>query len=241
MQTLSPEVSRSISPARRVRPKAVVMAEVLGAVLWTVLCFLLLLRAAGAPVTSPYRAVFICVAIFFGILLADFGSGFFHWFFDTFFEETTPFFGPYVISSFREHHRDPLAMTHHGFFELTGNSCLGFLPCMTAVWWFGPVEPQTEFGVFNYSWWLSFTVTLTATNQLHCWAHQAAPPWIARALQRLGLGISRAHHARHHAPPHRSAYCITNGWTNGFADRFSVFARVERVFVALGVPVSKVR
>jgi ubiquitin-conjugating enzyme E2 variant len=136
----------------------------------------------------------------------------------------------------RGHHRDPTGMTHHGFLELTGNSFLAYVLPLALVWWFGPASPESGWGVFNYTLWVSFTIALTMTNQLHCWAHQSSPVRFARWLQRCGFAISASHHARHHAPPHRSAYCITNGWTNRLADRFSVFAHLEKLFVAIGVP-----
>ena len=56
---------------------------------------------------------------------ADWLSGLAHWFCDTFFDEDTPVIGAALIQPFRgEHHRDPLAMTRHGFLELNGNNCL---------------------------------------------------------------------------------------------------------------------
>jgi hypothetical protein len=69
-----------------------------------------------------------------------------------------------------------------------------------------------------------------------CWAHQSSPPRLACWLQRCRIAISASQHARHHAPPHRSAYCITNGWTNRLADKLRVFAGLGKLFVAIGVP-----
>ena len=66
---------------------------------------------------------------------ADWASGLAHWSCDTFFEEDTPLVGPAVIQPFREHHRDPLAMTRHGFLELNGSNCLRMVvPLAVAVW-----------------------------------------------------------------------------------------------------------
>ena len=56
-----------------------------------------------------------------GYLAGDLMSGVVHWFCDTFFEEDTPLIGRVLILPFREHHRDPLAMTRHGFAEIAGN------------------------------------------------------------------------------------------------------------------------
>jgi ubiquitin-conjugating enzyme E2 variant len=190
-------------------------------------------RFASGPSLGPLG---ILAAIGTGGIVADGLSGLFHWFFDTFLEETTPIVGVQLVAPFREHHRDPLAMTRHGFLELNGNNCVTFLPFMAVAWWLGPVEPHSFTGAFFYLFWLSLCLALGVTNQLHSWAHDPAPPLIGRWLQRLGLAISPAHHARHHTPPHRSHYCVTNGWLNHFADRLSLFVHAERAFTALGVP-----
>src|SRR5262245_46698448 len=210
----------------------VVLVEAIGGVLWAALCWVLLLRifAENAP---RLPIVYSGLAILLGLVLSDFMGGFLHWFFDTFFEESTPFIGPHLITPFREHHRDPAGMTRHGFLELTGNSFLGYLLPLALVWWFAPANPQSQWGVFNYTWWVSLAIALRMPNQLHCWALQCSPPRFARWLQRFGLAISASHHARHHSPPYRSSYCITNGWTNRLADKFSVFARLEKLFVAV--------
>ena len=190
-------------------------------------------RLFAGPSIHP---LIVLATLLFGIVAADAASGLIHWFFDTFLEETTPVVGSRVVAPFREHHRDPLAMTRHGFLELNGNNCTGLFPILAAVWWFGPTEPQSTMWVGGYLFLMTMSFMLIVTNQLHCWAHVASPPRIGFWLQRCGLVVSPAHHARHHAPPHQSSFCVTNGWVNYFADRFSVFARAERLLVALGLP-----
>ena len=82
----------------------------------------------GAPGWDQAPALLL--AALGGYLLADVASGLTHWFCDSFFREDTPLIGPVLIHPFREHHRDPAAMTRHSFLELTGNSCLGVLPVL---------------------------------------------------------------------------------------------------------------
>src|SRR4029453_4389652 len=48
-----------------------------------------------------------------GSLCGDFFTGCAPWFGDSFFEGESPFIGPVLTQPFREHHRDPLAMTRH--------------------------------------------------------------------------------------------------------------------------------
>ena len=166
-----------------------------------------------------------------GYLAADFVSGLVHWFGDRFFEEDTPLIGRVFIVPFREHHRDPLAMTRHGALELLGNSALGTVPLLAMAWlWAGAIVTE------------GLTVGLAAggiaANQLHAWAHARTAPRTVRWLQRHWLALPPAHHARHHRGGSTSTYCTTTGWMNRSADRLKIFAGLERVLRALGVPVT---
>lgn len=60
---------------------------------------------------TPLEHVLVVAAVLAGILACDFAAGAVHWACDTFFSPGTPVLGPAIIASFREHHRDPLAMT----------------------------------------------------------------------------------------------------------------------------------
>ena len=108
---------------------------------WTALWLSIAHRLMNGPSWNVFIAV---AAVFTGIIASDGISGFLHWFCDTFLEETTPVIGVQLIAPFREHHRDPLALTRHGFLELCGNSAAAFLSVLTPVWWLGPVEPQSQ-------------------------------------------------------------------------------------------------
>jgi ubiquitin-conjugating enzyme E2 variant len=68
-----------------------------------------------------------------------------------------------------------------------------------------------------------------ATNLLHRWAHDPAPPAVARLLQRVGLILTPERHARHHTPPYAAAYCVTSGWLNPLCDRLQLWKRAEFV------------
>jgi ubiquitin-conjugating enzyme E2 variant len=78
-----------------------------------------------------------------------------------------------------------------------------------------------------------------ATNLLHRWAHDPNPPAVARALHRLGIVLTPARHANHHAPPYAAAYCVTSGWLNPLFERLRVWTRAEAVLIAIGLPVSR--
>jgi ubiquitin-conjugating enzyme E2 variant len=193
------------------RSKAVVVLETAAVTAFFVLLGLVALRLGRVPwaATGIAGAALAAAA---GYALADVASGLTHWFCDTFFEESTPGIGPVLIHPFREHHRDPSAMTRHGFLELTGNSCLGVAPLLgLAVW--RPWSPYVDAGL------VAFALALFATNVFHKWAHSDRVPRPIAWLQRRHLILNPARHAVHHAPPHKTAYCVTNGWMNPLMDR----------------------
>jgi ubiquitin-conjugating enzyme E2 variant len=139
-----------------------------------------------------------------GYAAADVASGITHWFADNFFAEDTPILGPLLIYPFRDHHRDPLAITRHSLVELLGNSALALLPVLLL-----PISAALL---------LSFSSALLVTNLLHRWAHAAQPPSPIRRLQRLRLILSPESHQLHHISGDR-AYCVTSGWMNPLLDR----------------------
>lgn len=164
----------------------------------------------GASGGAPAPGFLLAAAA--GYALADLASGLTHWFCDTFFQEDTPGIGPVLIHPFRQHHRDPSAITRHGFLELVGNSCLGLLPVLGASVW-RPLSPILDAGL------IAFALALFGTNLFHKWAHSEQVPRAVAWLQKRHLILNPAHHRIHHTPPNKSAYGVTNGWTNILLDR----------------------
>jgi ubiquitin-conjugating enzyme E2 variant len=171
-----------------------------------------------------------------GYLAGDLMSGVVHWFCDTFFEEDTPLIGRVLILPFREHHRDPLAMTRHGFAEIAGNSCLALLPLLGLV--FALPAPTRAAWLGLYAGLLVFALVAVVTNQLHKWAHAATVPAYVPRLQAAGLILRPQRHASHHRTQ-ADAYCVATGWLNPFLDGVGFFPRLERLLVALGLPMSE--
>jgi plasmanylethanolamine desaturase len=185
--------------------------------------FVLLGFLAARMVRSTSRneeVALLLLAAATGYALADVASGLTHWFCDTFYREDTPVIGPVLIHPFREHHRDPAAMTRHGFLELTGNSCLGVLPVLALVLW----KPWSL--IFD-AVVIAFALALFGTNLFHKWAHSERVPRLVAWLQKCRLILNPALHAIHHTPPNRTAYCVTSGWMNALLDRI-LNKRIEK-------------
>ncbi len=202
---------------------------------FALLLYGLLLRLAPLG-QAPGGAWLFLTGAAVGLLAADAAGGLAHWFCDRFLEEDTWVLGPLLIAPFREHHLDPQAMTRHGFLELNGNSALALAPVLALALWCWPSGEASSGALFFGSFLVVFTIAAFATNQLHCWAHRLDPPAAVRWLQRRGLVLSPEAHARHHAPPHDRAYCVTTGWLNRGLDRCGFFRASERVLRRLGVP-----
>ncbi len=195
----------------------------------TALVVRLALRLAGAVDTARDWAALAAAAVV-GYLAADLASGLVHWFCDKFFEEDTPIVGRMIIAPFREHHRDPLALTRHGFLDLNGNNALVAAPVLL---WASRQEALSAFGVASL---VFFSLAVLATNQLHAWAHAPRAPRPVRWLQQGRLILTPGRHARHHRDGHVGTYCVTAGWLNPLLDRVRFFESCEAVLASLGLP-----
>jgi hypothetical protein len=193
-------------------------------------------RLAGA-VDSIASLAIVVATLPIGYLLADVAAGTMHWFCDSFFEEDTPFIGPLFMRPFREHHRDPLSITRHGFLELNGNSCLVVAPFCALLL---AIDAQADgWRLAAFALGFSFFGAAACTNQLHRWAHDANPAPVARLLQRVHLILPPDHHQVHHTPPFIGHYCVTNGWMNSALERVRFWSAAEWVALRLGIPKSR--
>lgn len=173
-------------------------------------------------------ATLLALALPLGIALADFVTGMIHWGGDTFFEEDTPVLGARWIQPFREHHRDPSAITRHGPLEVSGNNCLLLLVFLVAARFVGP-DLHSAAGALARAIFLVLCAAIAISNQLHRWAHAPRSTHAVRWLQRHGLALSPEAHARHHDGRHDRAFCVTTGWCNPMLDRVGFFPWLVRL------------
>jgi len=202
--------------------------EVAGTLVFTTLMVVLGARVVGL-IDGPAALAVVVAASAAAVLVTDFISALVHWFCDTYFEEDTPLLGPALIFPFREHHRDPMAMTHRRALEINNSNALSVIPFLAAG-----VAADAPHSLFAQSWLVAFGAAVYATNTIHKWAHQRRAPAPVRWLQRAGLLLRPAHHRRHHARP-TAAYGITTGWLNPLLDRTRFFRGLEAL-IALAHP-----
>jgi ubiquitin-conjugating enzyme E2 variant len=204
-------------------------AEWVGVVSWPAAWAILALRSATGVSTWPAAGP---LGVLLGLLLADFISGLFHWGFDTWGSESTPLLGRTLVRTFREHHTDPRAITHHDYVETNGTNALAGVALGCAGLALG--SPRGSFGdALAAVTFVAASAGIAWTSQVHKWAHEERPPvWVAR-LQRAGVLLRPGHHAVHHRAPHVRAYCITCGWLDPLLERVRFFEALERAVVSL--------
>ncbi|CAA0813960.1 Fatty acid desaturase 4- chloroplastic [Striga hermonthica] len=163
-------------------------------------------------------------AAFVGYILADLGSGIYHWAIDNYGSPNTPIFGS-QIEGFQGHHQQPWAITKK---QVAVNLYLTAASVSVAVI---PINilstnpPLLMFvGVFGASEIFS--------QQFHAWAHtpRRKLPAVVKALQDAGILLAPSQHAAHHRPPYNNNYCIVSGIWNRILDRTGFFLGLELVF-----------
>ncbi len=179
-------------------------------------------RLASAPPAFSWP---VLAAVALGAIAADFASGVVHWIADTWGRESLPVLGRRLIRPFRVHHVNPRDFLRRGFVDCNGDVALVTIPfflaaCLTPL--------SSEAGRVAAVFLFAFATTALPTNQVHQWAHQSTPPRVVAWLQRAGLILGRAPHARHHTKPHVTDYCIATGWCNRALDALGFFPALER-------------
>ena len=160
------------------------------------------------------------------MLGADFVSAVVHFAADRFGDTSTPIFGRNLIRSFREHHDDPKAMTHHDFVTIAGDTCLLSVPLLALMTWLVPASSTANrlFILFM----VLFLSCVFMISQVHKWSHMdEKAPALMLKLQRWGLLLDPVHHEKHHTAPHDSTYATFTGWVNPFLDRAGFFPAFE--------------
>ncbi|KAI8552800.1 hypothetical protein RHMOL_Rhmol06G0296100 [Rhododendron molle] len=165
-----------------------------------------------------------------GYILADLGSGVYHWAIDNYGDASTPVFG-FQIEAFQGHHKYPWAITRRQFANnlhaLARVITFTVLPLDLAF-----NDPVLHGFVAVCSGCIMFS------QQFHAWAHgtKSRLPQPVVVLQDAGVLVSRSQHAAHHRPPYNNNYCIVSGVWNGVLDEYRVFEMLEMlVFFKLGV------
>ena len=159
-------------------------------------------------------APLMIAALAVGLLAADLFSGIVHFLFDQYGSPQTPVIGRKFVAPFRDHHADPLAMTHGDFIGINSDNLLICLPVMGLTLALADVDAHPYTGLFV----LALVAGAAMTNQIHKWAHMPAVPKSVQFAQRHGLILGVDHHDCHHRAPYDRHYCITFGRLDAVLD-----------------------
>lgn len=160
------------------------------------------------------------IELFAAILLADWITGFVHWWEDAYGNPQWGFVGKYIVEPNLVHHLDPRDLAPAGYFKLTYISWIAAIMLIAVPWLLFDWHP------FLY---LATILIATQANQVHCWAHRTDREngIIIRGMQQMGIIQSRRHHGQHHRPPWVGHYCILTNYMNPVLDRLDFWNRSE--------------
>ncbi|GAA0152735.1 hypothetical protein Leryth_024810 [Lithospermum erythrorhizon] len=165
-----------------------------------------------------------------GYVLADLGSGVYHWGIDNYGDAGTPIFGS-QIEAFQGHHKWPWTITKRQF--ANNLHALARVITFTVL----PIDLLCNDAVIH-GFVCMFSGCIMCSQQFHAWAHgtKSKLPQVVLSLQDAGILISRAQHSAHHRPPYDNNYCIVSGVWNEILDNSKFFEVLEMMlFFRLGV------
>jgi hypothetical protein len=154
-------------------------------------------------------------------VIADFGSGVFHWSVDNYGNGRTPIMGT-IIAAFQGHHSAPWTITERGFFNNVYKLCTPFgIPTMVAIYFLA--------GPATVLFFANFCALEILSQEFHKWGHMTKKqvPAFANVLQDLGVTVGRKQHAQHHIAPYDGNYCIVSGACNNVLDKSGFFRWME--------------
>jgi len=161
-------------------------------------------------------AMLIVLLVVVAYAVADLASGIVHFLLDNFGSPETPVIGQKFVKPFRDHHTDPMAMTHGDFIAVNADNVFVCLPVLIPVFFLLDIAKHPFVGVFL----VALVSGVIMTNQLHKWAHMPTVPRLVAAAQRSGVVLSKEHHSVHHSGGYDSNYCITWGHLDVLLNRF---------------------
>ena len=159
------------------------------------------------------------------VLSADLISGLVHWAEDTFWTETTPVLGRWLVKPNVLHHKNGAAFIQKSWLQSSWDLLLAGLLVFGVCW---------IMGLLTWQVWLFLIISVNA-NQIHKWNHmnRTKIPSLIKLLQKCRLLQSSAHHARHHRGEKNTHYCVITDYLNPLLDRFGFWRGLEKLLVPL--------
>ena len=173
---------------------------------------------------GDWKATEFVLGAVLGYAFLDFMTVLTHYTIDNYFRSRTPLIGS-VVHYFREHHALPDKMFERGYVDSNFEQCFIALPFLL-----GALVVETTALLRMFVAVGAFAACYI--TQIHKWAHQAAPPWGARVLQRAHIIVDARYHRGHHELLDRN-YALCAGWVDRPLAWLRVLAVVETVVYLL--------
>lgn len=159
---------------------------------------------------------FQCIAV---ILCADFLSGIFHWWEDTYGNPNWPILGKHVVQPNLLHHHEPRAFLKGSYWQRNNTSIITGIILIGLPFLFG------WFSLF----YAACIAIASQSNEIHRKSHQTDKEngRLISFLQRTGLLQSRRHHGLHHQSPYHKNYCIITNYLNPVLECIRFFPILE--------------
>ena len=167
----------------------------------------------------------ILLECFFSFLLADFVSGFVHWFQDYILLQNSRRLNPYflrLLNNNQLHHVKPRAFLEKHWWDSSKD--LVFIGIM--ITFIGVIT-----STFNFPM-IVFLVIAINGNQIHKWAHQAKheKPLFVHFFQKIKILQSPKHHNLHHKGKMNNYYCVISNILNPILDKINFWRFLEWLF-----------
>jgi hypothetical protein len=168
----------------------------------------------------------IFIQILLGFILADFISGFFHWFEDTYLDYCTdiPIFGN-IAKDNEFHHYFPRSILVISYFENIKNTII-----FTTIVLILTIIFFKSFFVKYIYFILSLYFFLTISNLLHRFSHSrdCENNFFIKTIQKTGLLCSHEHHSIHHQFSDQK-YCVITEYSNYILDSINFWRFLEYI------------
>lgn len=161
------------------------------------------------------------VMAIYAYLLADFLTGAFHWFKDTYFTPLTPVLGKTLIWGSRLHHIRPRYILEHSDWEIFWGSAK-----WTLLW----MVPLTL--IIGPSFFLLVLFLSIASNDvIHKYAHykKSQCPELIAKLQRYRIIQGADEHHLHHIDPYQINYCTISPHLNVWLEKYQFWRKMEDI------------
>lgn len=159
------------------------------------------------------------------VLFADFISGLVHWTEDTFWSETTPILGTWLIKPNMLHHKNGAAFIKKSWLQSSWDLLLAGLTLLAVC---------TLLNLLTWHVWLFLLLSVNA-NQIHKWNHMNRKkiPSVIKLLQKCRLLQSPTHHAYHHRGDKNTHYCVITDFLNPVLDGLGFWRGLEALLLPL--------